>query len=511
MAVKRSRWWMAVPPALFIGWFFVYPVGDLLRISLVGPWTGRLRGGVILFTLGQALASTVLTLVVALPLTAVLSNFDFPGRSMVRAVITVPFVMPTMVVAAAFLSLGLPASIWTILLAHTFYNLAVVVRTVGTTWSRLDRLPYDSARVLGAGRLTAFRAITLPMLRPSLLAASAIVFLFSFTSFGVVLVLGGLKYRTIEVEIYRLAVTFLDLPAAGALAITQLLGVGLVMAVYARAHGGVRARLVPEATRLRPPGRWKGLVWAAVGLTLALQLTPLVALVRRSLQGNGSGWRFLTGAATTAAVTPAQAITNSLRFASITAVTALVLGGLAAWVIAGSGRRWPRYLDLTLMLPLGTSAVTVGLGLLVALDRPVDLRTSWLIVPIAHSLIAIPFVVRVTVPALRSIRAELMEAAAVLGASPRRTWREIELPLVARSLAVGGGFAAAVSLGEFGASTFIARPATMTIPTLLFRLLGRPGSASYSGAMAMAVILMVVTAVVMLVADRGRVGEIGAF
>jgi thiamine transport system permease protein len=508
--MKRGRWWMAVPPALFIGWFFLYPVGALLRLSLTQPWSGRLPGGVILFTLGQALASTVLTLLVALPLTAVLSNFDFPGRSLVRAVVTVPFVMPTMVVAAAFLSLGFPASIWTILLAHAFYNLAVVVRTVGTTWSRLDRLPYDSARVLGAGRFTAFRSITLPMLKPSLLAAAAIVFLFSFTSFGVVLVLGGLKYRTIEVEIYRLAVTFLDLPAAGALAIAQLLGVGIVMAVYARAQRGAPAQLVPEVTRLRRPGRRAWLVWAVVGVTLALEVTPLVALVRRSFQGNGAGWRFLAEAGTTA-VTPAQAITNSLRFASITVVTALLLGGLAAWVIAGSGRRWSRYLDLTLMLPLGTSAVTVGLGFLVALDRPVDLRTSWLIVPIAHSLIAIPFVVRVTVPALRSIRAELMEAAAVLGASPRRAWRVVELPLVARSLAVGGGFAAAVSLGEFGASTFIARPATMTIPTLLFRLLGRPGSSSYSGAMAMAVILMVVTAAVMLLADRGRVGEMGAF
>ena len=142
---------------------------------------------------------------------------------------------------------------------------------------------------------------------------------------------------------------------------------------------------------------------------------------------------------------------------------ALVLGACAAWAIAGSGRgtspRWASWTDTALMVPLGTSAVTIGFGFFVAFDRsPVDLRSSVWLIPLAHAVVAMPFVVRLLVPALRSIDPELREAAGVLGASPLRVWREIDLPVVSRALAAAAGFAFAVSLGEFGATVFLARP-----------------------------------------------------
>jgi thiamine transport system permease protein len=128
-----------------------------------------------------------------------------------------------------------------------------------------------------------------------------------------------------------------------------------------------------------------------------------------------------------------------------------------------------------------------------------------LLVPIAHALVATPFVVRSVVPVMRSVRVRLREAAAVLGASPRRVWREVDLPLVARATAVGAGFAAAVSLGEFGATVLIARPSSLTIPVAIFRFLGRPGALNFGRAMAMSVILMAVTALAVLAVDRFRV------
>ena len=169
------------------------------------------------------------------------------------------------------------------------------------------------------------------------------------------------------------------------------------------------------------------------------------------------------------------------------------------------------WFDLLLMLPLGTSAVTIGFGFLLALDRPIDLRGTAALVPLAHALVAIPFVVRATLPLLRSIKRELREAAAVLGASPSRVWREIDLPIVARALAVGAGFAAVVSLGEFGATSFVVRPASTTVPALIFRYLGRPGSSSFATAMALAVVLAVMTAIIVLVIDRVRGTETGMF
>jgi thiamine transport system permease protein len=159
-------------------------------------------------------------------------------------------------------------------------------------------------------------------------------------------------------------------------------------------------------------------------------------------------------------------------------------------------------------LPLGTSAVTVGFGFLIALDqRPLDLRTSVLLIPLAHAIVAIPFVVRAMVPVLRSIDPRLRDAAAVLGASPARVWREVDLPVVRRAMAVAAGFAAAVSLGEFGATLFIARPDRPTIPVAIYRLLGRPGSANFGQAMALSTVLMVVTALAVLLVEWLRPGR----
>ena len=141
------------------------------------------------------------------------------------------------------------------------------------------------------------------------------------------------------------------------------------------------------------------------------------------------------------------------------------------------------------MLPLGTSAVTVGFGFLVAFEHAAarPRRRRALLVPIAHAVVAIPFVVRAVVPALRSIDPRLRDAATMLGASPRRVWREVDLPIVARAFAVAAGFCAAVSLGEFGATLFIARPDWPTVPIAIQRFLARPGEINVDQALAMSV------------------------
>lgn len=516
----RQPGWPVIVPILFLGYLFLYPVGKILWIALmrgdglVSVLSDPRVASAAWFTLWQAAVSTVLTVLAALPLTAVVSRYRFPGRDWVRAWVTVPFVLPTVVVATAFLALGVTRSLWAILAAHVFYNLAVVVRTVGGVWSRIDPRLTDAARNLGASPWRAFREVTLPLLRPALAAAAAIVFLFTFTSFGVVLILGGLRYRTIEVEIYQQAVTFLDLSAAGVLALIQLVGISAVMAVYSRYQESrsVRFPMVGEAAALRPPvtAAEKWWVWGVVAVTVGAQSTPLLALLARSLDGGGAGWRFLLDPGRLA-LRPGEAIRNSLLFAVVAAAIATGVGLISANVIAKGRGRLARLFDVVLMLPLGTSAVTIGFGFLVALDWPVDLRTSRLLVPLAHALVAMPFVVRATVPSLRAIRQDLREAAAVLGASPRRVWREIDLPIVARAVAVGSGFAAAVSLGEFGATSFIVRPGTITLPTLIFRLLGRPGAVTFTGAMALAVILMILTAGTIMAVDRLRTGELGSF
>jgi thiamine transport system permease protein len=171
-----------------------------------------------------------------------------------------------------------------------------------------------------------------------------------------------------------------------------------------------------------------------------------------------------------------------------------------------------RLMDPVLMLPLGTSAVTLGLGFILALDRPpLDLRASPLLVPLAHTLVALPFVVRSLTPALRSIRPRLRQAAAVMGASPLQVARLVDFPLIGRASLVAAIFAFTISLGEFGATSLIARPEYPTIPIMIYRFISQPGALNYGQALALSTILMLVCASGMLAIERFRIASIGEF
>ena len=515
--MRRLRWArvaVAAIPVAFIGYFFAYPVARILHLGLseLGAGSTGLEARLVRvgwFTLWQAVLSTLLTFLAAAPLTWAVSSYRFRGRRLATALVTVPFVLPTVVVGTAFVALGLTGSIWAILAAHVFFNVAVVVRTVSTLWARIDPRLHEAARVLGSNERQVFTRVTLPLLRPALAAAASIVFLFTFTSFGVVLILGGFSYATLEVEIYRQAVTLFDLPLAAALAVIQLAGVSLALFGYSRYQERTSASwaLDKEADLPRPKGVTRGLVTISVLGTLGALAVPVAVLVARSW--GGSYAELFSG--DTVVGRPIEAIGNSLLYAGAAMVLAVVIGLMAATVITRRGGRLSSWFDVALMLPLGTSAVTIGFGFIVALGWPVDLRASIWLVPIAHALVAIPFVVRTTVPTLRSIEPQTREAAAVLGASPSRVWRHIDLPIVSRSALVATAFAFVISLGEFGATSFIARPGAATIPTTIFRLLGRPGQATFGMAMAMSVILAAITAAVVLSIDRARAGDIGRF
>ena len=517
-------------PLVFLGVFFAWPVLAIIGRGLAphGALDLDPLGEVLTdpglrhvawFTVWQAALSTLLTLLIGLPGAFVLSRYRFRGRALVRALVTVPFVLPTVVVGAAFSALGITGSVVAILLAHVFFNYAVVVRTVGGLWSHLDPRPEEAAQMLGANRWRTFVGVTLPALRPAIIAAASIVFLFCFTSFGVILVLGGPRYATLETEIYRQTAQLLNLPLAAALAVVQLGAVLAALSIGGWARGrraealGLRA-----ATEVSEPPRGAGprtFVAANLGLMAVLLGTPIAVLVTRSFGSGLDAYRALTHSGTGFLEPPIRAVGTSLRYASIATAIAVVVGGAAAFALAGAPRskrrgRW--LLDLLVMLPLGVSAVTVGFGFLIALDAPpLDLRTSPAIIPIAHALIAIPFVVRVMLPVLQSIDPRLREAAALLGAAPRRVWLEVDLRIAARAALVAAGFAFAISLGEFGATLFIVRPETTTLPVVIYRLLGRPGTASFDQAMAASTILMALTAVSVLVIERLRVRDVGEF
>ena len=546
---------IAAVPLGFLGVFFFYPLASILAVSLREgrAWDadvlGRLVASgtyarVLWFTTWQAAVSTVLTLVVALPGAYVFARYRFPGKNLVLSLTAVPFVLPSVVVAAAFQALlgnnglvnawlmdafdlveppvAIEQTVWFILLAHVFYNYTVIVRIVGGFWSRLQPVMTDAAKMLGASPRRIFFEITLPLLMPAILAASMLVFIFCFSSFGVILILGGPRFSTIEVEIYRQAVHLFNLPMAAVLSIIQIILTLAFLWVYTSLQRAFSLPLMPESRTVTERGirSMKDLALVAGNgcIVLPLLCAPLAALLYQSFHAADGftldfyRFLFLTTDRSVFAVAPMDAALYSVGFALATLVLAVSVALPAAVVLSQQKSRLTRVLDPILMLPLATSAVTLGFGFIIALDEPpLNLRTSLVLVPLAHTLVAYPFVVRSVLPALRGIPASLKEAAAMLGASPLRVFASVVVPIVSRAVIVGAVFAFTISIGEFGATVFVARPQTPTMTLAIYRFLGQPGEMSYGCAMAMSSLLMAVTAAGFLLLDRIRLTGEGEF
>lgn len=546
---------LAGPPLIYLAIFYFYPLAKIFSVSFLqdGAWApGSLQKLVgtgiyirtLWFTTWQAFVSTVLTLLLALPGAYVFARYRFYGKDFLQSFTTVPFVLPTVVVAAAFHSLlgprglvnawlmkwlsltsppvAIDQTIAFILIAHVFYNYTVVLRIVGGYWARLEPGLTEAAKMLGASAWKAFLKVTLPLLAPAILAASLLVFIFCFSSFGVILILGGPRFATIEVEIYRQAIHLLNLPMAAALSLVQIVFTFGLMWVYTWLQRNRSLALKPESravTQKKIGSRADRLIVGAnIGFMVLFLGLPMISLVIRSLSsetGASLGFYralFENTSQSVFFVPPADAVLYSLGFALATLLMALMLGVPAATFLVGPASRLRALLDPLFMLPLSTSAVTLGFGFIIALDKPpLNLRTSPMLVPLAHTLVAFPFVVRSLLPALRSIPDSLRESATVLGAAPWRVWRTVDLPILGRALLVGAVFAFTISLGEFGATVFVARPQTPTMPLAIYRFLGQPGTANYGQAMAMSSILMLVSAAGFIFMEKFRVGQRGEF
>ncbi len=514
---SRHTLWAALPLALVV-MLVLLPVAMVIAVGW-GPdalpvLTASSTWRVIGYTTFQAVLSTVGSLALALPAAYALYRLRVPGRRAWLAILTIPFILPTVVVGLAFRELlPFPGTTAAIVVAHMFFNVGLSVRVIGGLWGHLDPRLEQVGASLGLPPLTVFRRITLPLLAPAITAAAVLVLLFTFTSFGVVLVLGDPALPTIEVDIYTRAMQRLDLVGAAVLALVQfvIVAAAIVVSSVLSDRLAVRQRMGDDdVIRRRPRSVGDRL---AVGYVMALAVAvaiPMISLVLRSLRvsdGWGLAWyaeAIAPTEGTTRSVSALSTLTRSLESAALATRTASTPRVVAAAGILAARRRG-RWLDGIVMLPLGVSAVTVGLGLLLLSVRgPVDLRGWTLLVPLGQALVALPIVVRVLLPVLRSTDPRLRQVAATLGAPPARAWWAAEGAIAVRATAVGAAFAAAVSLGEFGATAFLVRLETPTAPVQIVRLLGRPGEANIGVATALAVLLLVITVIIVSVAERIR-------
>jgi len=487
-------------PVGFLALFFALPVVTLL--------VGHLRAGNIVevlgdpslrrvawFSLWQGAASTALTLTIGLPATWALSRWRFAGSRLLAASIGIPFLMPAVVmatgVAAVLPSRGIAAVLW----AHVAFNLSVVLRVVGPTWALLEHRLEDSASGLGANGWNVFRHITWPAIRESVRNAAALVFVFCSTSFAAVSILGGVGMRTIESEIFIRAIRLGDVETAASLAVLQAAVIVVVLWLGRAKPSDITSGEAPDPRPIGARLRMRALPPVFASTAAAIALLPLAVVCLRSVRHDGAwnlaGWRALgDGTLRMVGVDVAVIARTTVVFAVSCAALSVVLALLAC------RRRSPTLAEKLSFAPLLVSSVTLGLGLVVAFDTaPIDWRSRAWLIPVVHAVIALPLAVRIIGPALRGLDEEMLAMAADLGAGPVRRWRSITIPLLAPALVRAAGISAAVSVGEFGATSFLTRSGTGTVSIAIAELMGRPGPILHQSDFALASSTVLIVAV----------------
>lgn len=471
---------------------------DVTRVLTQGS-TWRL----VWFSTWQAALSVMATFVVAAPVTWLIGRHQFRGRRALRAVTTVGFLLPSVVVATAFLALlpnSLHYSVLAVIMAHAYFNIAVIVRVVGARVELLDPQLSGAARTLGASPLVVLRTVTWPLARGAVASAASVTFLYCFTSFAVVRVLGGPQRSTIESDIALRAFGIGDVGGATVLAFVQLAGIALVIGVIRLlAHGNVvHARAVsPVLPTLRQ--RYRTTAIAVALATTTFVVAPLFALLWRSVRvGNTlslEAWRLLFD---TSLVDSLWASARTALVAGALGVSLCILATIAIVRLRAGGRA----IDALTLIPLAMSPVTLGLGLVITFDAGwFDWRAGWWFVAVAHTLVAFPLGVRVLVAAWRTTPVGMHHAAAVLGANSWRRLIDVDLRRLRPALVAALGLIVAVSLGEFGAASMLSRDGAETMPVAIARLLSRTGDEVRTQAFAMASLLVVVCVIALVTVE----------
>lgn len=542
-----------VPLAVVLSEAFVSDQGTITFSRIIGLATDPYIFKVLAFTLYQAAISTVVSIVIAIPGAYMLSSYNFAGKRLVSAICMIPFVLPSILVVLGFVifygnngminvflmkifrleepPLKILYSFKAIILAHAFYNFPLAIGIIASYWERLGTSLGHAAATLGAKRFTIFRTITLARLVPAIISAASLIFLFCFSSFAIMLVLGGgPQFTTMEVEIYRRARVMLDTGGAAALSLISITVAIIVIAIYSWTQR-VLARQEEVSISDRSSNRHKRpirSIWVRLAnlgyilLMIVFVLGPLVSIIVRSFQAAETRtgaytftvkWYrqlfdsiFSSSSIDTVAVT---AIFNSLAIAAIVTVLAVVTSTLTAVSIGNKNRLGQLRSELLAMSPMTVSSVIIGLGYyLIAIRLSNSGMLKMAAIVLAHVVIASPLVLRTVLPQYRGIPNSYRNASMTMGATVGRTFRQIELPLIRSAMATGAAFAFAISLGELNATLVLSDSHIVTLPVVLYRLIG---SYNFPAACALGSILIVLCTMVFFltrIATRSRIRHV---
>lgn len=522
---RKALLWSA--PVLFMVVLFYWPLLNVFFLALGPDIAGAVQNEasfwpVLWFTVWQAFVSTAICLVVGIPGAYVLYRKSFRGAQIIQSIITVPFMLPSLVVAIAVTEVGAIVGgvdpVVAIIFANVFANYAVVVRNVGSQWQTLSKSTEEESEVSGAGRLRTTLKVSLPQLKSSIRASSAIVMLYCASSYGIVLSLGGGQVNTLETAISISVLERLDFAHGALLALLQI-AFCLVAFTVSRWGGTNPLSFSPSfSSSKRLDRRDRAAITFTFLVIMLLVVLPLFLVISKAfVSSTGSftlenfGLLNTRGARDLLNITFFDATLNSARNLLVSTFVSILLGVLVAFLLAEQSRRRHRSktdflgitLDAAFLLPIGVSSVVIGVGYLVTLTGEISwLLSSWIIVPLVQSIFAIPLVIRIVYPSLLSVEAHTREQAMTDGANTIQLFKNVEYPLLRPVMKTAIAFSALVSLGEFGVANLLTYADQATIPVLMYQLISRPGAHNYAMALAVASILTLLTILIVLLLSQ---------
>ena len=479
--------WLAVDRLIWVAGYDVLGWFESLNENFISD-------GVLEFSILQASLSMIFTLAIGIPIAWQLGRYKWPLESLIRSLLTMPFVMPSIIAAMGFMHIigqdGLDIrsnpNTWfaTLIVAHAWFNIALVIRFCEPVLSTLDPTLEEQIRLLPAGktRWGRIRNLWAPVLMPSIAAAACMTFVFSFTSFALVrwITLGENTLESMMAELgssagisgYMVAKNEVILGASIIQFAILLFALWLMSTLQQK-----RQNTLPQSSlEVVKSSNKKG--WFVILPAIVFAITPLLTLVvssfkiRKTETGGSTeywsfeGWEYAF-AATDSLPSAWDALANSIGYALVTLLIALPLGWILAQSINDIEKQNPRlgkFLDVFSMLPFAVSSVMIGLGVMLGMIKinPGFFYKFWFTPVIAHVMITTPFVVRIILPALRSIDPSYDECAKTLGISRAKRFWTIKIPLLRGSIIVSSIFILAMSMGEFGASWVVTRNSDWT-------------------------------------------------
>lgn len=519
--------------------------------------------GVLTFTLLVAFTTSSFTCIIGFWVASTLAKYEIKHVSLIRAFFVLPFVTPAIVAAVGFLAIidsdsilsrlgidlytqsgfigklgevlgaGNLGNFIALILALSWFNISLVIRLIEPMIARLDKDWEDQFNILpkGDSALFKFRYFYLPIYGPGIFVAWSLTFIFSFTSFALPKWLSP-QNNTIEtlvsiysssagIEGYRVWSSELVLSAT----IIQFLVLGIAMSLSTilQSKHNSRIELVNENYSRKQRGKLTPLRKMGLSISFIYVISPLLAVLSnsfRSIERTGSetvktwsfdGWKIAWRGDLSYAGIP-EAMANSVTYAIVCMVIAIIVGTTIAATIKqleDAGKLiLARILDFVSFLPLIVSAITVGLGILIGLLNLFPELLNWRFLPVwAHIMMVCPFVVRIMLPAFRSLDQLYSDQARVLGMTDAEVFWKIKIPLLKPQIIVSAALSMAFSLGEFGASWMLSGIGNwVTLSTLTDQLMSRPNyfPEVRSSAMAVATCLMLMTLILFTISEKFR-------